>query len=59
MFEFYGIGKALVKAVRLAINGIVPRYERPFVECSVRAFVNDSYKFGEDGDWIARPNIES
>ncbi len=58
-FEFYGIGKDLAKAVRLALSGIVPRSERPFVECSARAFLRDPYRYGEDGEWIDRPNIES
>lgn len=58
-FEFYGNGKDLAKAVRLASSGIVPRWEDPFVECSARAFSNNPYKFGERGMWVDRPNIES
>jgi len=58
-FEFYGNGKDLAKAVRLALRRIVPRFERPFVECSARAFLRDPYRYGEDGEWVDRPNIES
>jgi len=59
-FEFYGSrGKDLAKAIRLTLSGIVPRCEDPFVECSARAFLNDPYKYGEDGEWVDRPNIES
>jgi len=58
-FEFYGRGKDLAKAIRLALSGIVPRCEDPFVECSARAFLNDPYRFGEKGEWVDRPNIES
>jgi len=58
-FEFYGNGKDLAKAVRLALSGIVPRCERPFVECSARAFLKNPYRYGEDGEWVNRPNIES
>jgi len=58
-FEFYGNGKDLAKAVRLALRGIVPRCEHPFVECSARAFLKDPYRYGEDGEWVDRPNIES
>jgi hypothetical protein len=58
-FEFYGSGKDLAKAVRLALSGIVPRWENPHVECSARAFLNNPYKFGERGVWLDRPNIES
>jgi hypothetical protein len=58
-FEFYGSGKDLAKAVKLTYNGIVPRYERPYVECSARAFLNNPFKYGERGFWTARPNIES
>jgi hypothetical protein len=58
-YEFYGNGKDLAKAVRLALSGIVPRCERPFVECSARAFLNNPYRYGEDGEWVDRPNIES
>lgn len=58
-FEFYGNGKDLAKAVRLALSGIVPRWEKPHVECSARAFLNNPYRYGEDGEWVDRPNIES
>ena len=58
-YEFYGNGKDLAKAVRLALSGIVPRWENPHVECSARAFLNNPYKYGEDGEWVNRPNIES
>lgn len=58
-FEFYGNGKDLAKAVRLALSGIVPRWENPHVECSARAFLNNPYKYGEKGMWVDRPNIES
>ncbi len=58
-YEFCGNGKDLAKAVRLALNGIVPRFERPFVECSARAFLRNPYRYGEDGEWVDRPNIES
>jgi hypothetical protein len=58
-FEFYGNGKDLAKAVRLALSGIVPRWENPHVECSARTFLNNPYKYGEKGTWVERPNIES
>jgi len=58
-FEFYGSGKDLGKAVRLALSGIVPKWENPFVECSARAFLNNPYKYGERGEWVGKPNIES
>jgi len=58
-FEFYGNGKNLAKAIRLALSGIVPRWEDPFVECSARAFLDDPYNYGEKGTWVDRPNIES
>ena len=58
-FEFYGNGKDLAKAVKLALSGIVPRWEDPFVECSARDFLDDPYKFGERGFWIGKPDIES
>jgi hypothetical protein len=58
-FEFYGKGKDLAKAIRLALSGIVPRWENPHVECSARAFLNDPDRFGERGEWVDRPNIES
>jgi len=58
-FEFYGNGKDLAKAVRLAYSGIVPRCEHPFVECSARAFLKNPYRYGEDGEWVDRPNVES
>jgi hypothetical protein len=58
-YEFYGNGKDLAKAVRLALSGIVPRWEKPHVECSARAFLNNPYRYGEDGEWVDRPNIES
>ena len=58
-FEFYGSGKDLANAVRLALSGIVPRWENPHVECSAHAFLNNPYKYGEMGVWVARPNIES
>jgi len=58
-FEFYGNGKDLAKAVRLALSGIVPRFEKPHVECSARAFLRNPYRYGEDGEWVDRPNIES
>lgn len=58
-FEFYGNGKDLAKAIGLTLSGIVPRFENPFVECSARAFLKNPYKYGEDGEWVDRPNIES
>ena len=58
-FEFYGSGKDLAKAIRLAVSGIVPRWEDPFVECSARDFVKDPYRYGEKGEWVARPDITS
>jgi hypothetical protein len=58
-FEFYGSGKDLAKAVRLALSGIVLRWENPHVECSARAFLNNPNKYGERGEWVDRPNIES
>jgi hypothetical protein len=58
-FEFYGSGKDLANAIRLTLSGIVPRWRRPFVECSARAFLNNPYKFGERGSWTARPDITS
>jgi hypothetical protein len=58
-FEFYGSGKDLAKAVRLAYNGIVPRCEYPFVEVSASAFLSNSYKYGEEGFWTERPEVES
>jgi len=58
-FEFYGNGKDLAKAVRLALSGIVPRFEKPHVECSARAFLRNPYRYGEDGEWVDRPNVES
>lgn len=58
-YEFYGNGKDLAEAVRLALSGIVPRWENPHVECSARAFLKDPYKFGERGEWVDRPIIES
>ena len=58
-FEFYGSGRDLFKAVKLAHNGIVPRYEQPFVECSARAFLNNPFKYGERGFWTARPDVTS
>jgi len=41
------------------LSGIVPRWEKPHVECSARAFLNNPYRYGEDGEWVDRPNIES
>ena len=58
-FEFYGSGKDLAKAIRLTLSGIVPRWERPFVECSAMSFMSNPYRHGERGIWTARPNIES
>lgn len=58
-FEFYGNGKDLAKAVRLALNGIVPKFENPHVECSAGAFLDKPYRYGEDGEWVDRPNVES
>ena len=58
-FEFYGRGKDLAKAIRLALSGIVPRWEDPFVECSARDFLNDPYRYGEKGEWVGKPDIES
>ena len=58
-FEFYGVGKNLARAYVLAMKGIVPKYEDPFVECSARDFLNDPYKFGERGYWIGKPEITS
>jgi len=58
-FEFYGNGKDLAKAVHLALTGIVPRWEKPHVECSARAFLTNPYKYGEKGMWVDKPNIES
>jgi hypothetical protein len=58
-FEFYGNGKDLARAVRLAYNGIVPRFTNPFVECSARDFLNDPFKYGERGFWSRKPDVES
>ena len=58
-FEFYGNGKDLAKAIRLALSGIVPKWENPHVECSARTFLNNPYKYGEKGMWVGKPNIES
>jgi hypothetical protein len=58
-FEFYGIGQDLAKAIRLALSGVVPRFEDPYVACSARAFLSDPYRFGERGEWVDRPKIES
>ena len=58
-FEFYGNGKDLAKAIRLALSGIVPRFEEPFVECNARDFLNDPYRYGERGYWTDKPRIES
>ncbi len=58
-FEFYGSGRDLKKSVRLAYSGFVPRKEWAFVECSARDFLNNPYKYGEEGFWVGRPNIES
>ena len=58
-FEFYGSGKELAKAVHFALSGIVPRWEKPHVECSARAFLANPYKYGEEGMWVDRPNVES
>jgi len=58
-FEFYGNGKDLGKAVGLALSGIVPRFENPFVKCSARAFLLNPFKYGERGEWVDKPNIES
>lgn len=52
-------GKDLGKAVRLAFSGIVPRHERPFVNCSARDFVKNPYLYGEKGVWLGRPEVES
>jgi len=58
-FEFYGSGRDLNRAVRLAYSGIVPRKEWAFVECSARDFLSKPYKYGERGIWVGRPEIES
>jgi hypothetical protein len=58
-FEFYGSGKDLGKAVRLVLSGLVTKWENPFVECSARAFLNNPYKYGERGEWVGKPSIES
>lgn len=58
-FEFYGSGRELFQAVRLAHNGIVPRYEWAFVKCSAWEFSNRPSIFGERGVWVARPNVDS
>ena len=58
-FEFYGSGRELRQAVRLAHNGIVPRFEWAFVKCSARDFLNNPSIFGERGIWTARPDVES
>ena len=50
-FEFYGRGRDLFKAVRLAYEGIVPRKEWAFVECSARSFLSNPYNYGERGVW--------
>jgi hypothetical protein len=58
-FEFYGSGRELRQAVRLAHNGIVPRKEWAFVKCSAREFLYKPNVFGERGIWVARPNVDS
>lgn len=58
-FEFYGSGKDLAKAVKLAYGGFVPRKEWAFVEISAREFLNNPKKYGEKGNWIALPRIDS
>ena len=58
-FEFYGSGRDLNRAVRLAYSGIVPRKEWAFVECSARDFLSNPSKYGERGCWVGRPDIES
>jgi hypothetical protein len=58
-FEFYGSGKELRQAVRLAHNGIVPHFEHAFVKCSARDFLNSPSSYGERGVWVARPNVDS
>jgi hypothetical protein len=58
-FEFYGSGKDLFQAVRMAHNGIVPRFEHAFVKCSAREFLNNPNIYGERGVWTARPNVDS
>jgi hypothetical protein len=57
-FEFYGNGKDLANAIRIAVKGIVPQFEDPFVICSARKFIKNPFLFGE-GVWSGRPNIES
>ncbi len=58
-FEFYGSGRDLFRAVRLAYSGIVPRKEWSFVECPARHFLSNPYKYGERGIWVGRPEVES
>jgi len=58
-FEFYGSGRDLFRAVRLAYSGIVPRKEWAFVECSARDFLSNPYKYGERGIWVGKPEVES
>lgn len=58
-FEFYGSGKELFQAVRLAHSGIVPRYEWAFVKCSARDFLHNPNFYGERGVWVAKPEVES
>jgi len=58
-FEFYGSGRDLFRAVRLAYSGIVPRKEWSFVECSARDFLSNPYVYGERGNWVGRPEVES
>lgn len=58
-FEFYGSGRDLFQAVRLAHSGIVPRFEHAFVKCSAREFLNNPNIYGERGVWTAKPDVES
>lgn len=50
-YEFYGSGKDLFQAVRLAYDGIVPRKEWAFVKCSASEFLRNPYFYGERGSW--------
>jgi hypothetical protein len=58
-FEFYGSGKDLFKAVKLAHDGFVPRKEWAFVKCSAREFLSNPEVYGERGEWSDSPRVES
>lgn len=59
-YEFhYTSGKTLYKAIKIAFSGIVPRHEHPFVTCSATDFIKNPYFYGEKGEWVGRPNVES